>query len=387
MSERGDGEPVSKTELLATLTSRGVTEATIRQVMTELDRATAAPSQPAAPAPRASRAATVTYYVGGLLVIGSMSVFLGQAWAAAGDEVGLALLSLYAVAFLGMAQFFRKRAAQLPAGFMATAAVALAPAIVFAFSKVTGLGEGTQYGNYEDFYVWVSSQWFAMELITIAVGIAVLKWIDFTLILAVLGTSLYFAAMDMAEVVFGNEVTDGQRAGTAVLLGVVGVAIGLRYDYLGRRRHGFWPHLFGLLSIVWGFEWLVFGAAEEDGVAWILTGVFGTTLLAVGTFLARRTYLVVGAVGVFTTMMWLSFTVFEDTLLLPPAIAVVGMSVIFLGIRIQRRTGEIRRGMLERAPAWLQRLSPSESDQARFIGAPDTAGSAESPMRNSVVRQ
>lgn len=29
MPERGDGEPISKTELLATLTARGVTEATL----------------------------------------------------------------------------------------------------------------------------------------------------------------------------------------------------------------------------------------------------------------------------------------------------------------------------------------------------------------------
>lgn len=355
-----DEVSVSRSALTAALVRAGLAESAVEQVLHDLTVTKSFETG------GRSRGAVVLYYLGGLLVIGAMSVFLGESWSEAGDAAGLAVLLLYAVAFAVLAIVFRQRGLPTPSGLMATAVVALVPAVVFAFSRTTGVGEGTDYADYADFYVWVSSQWFLMELATIAVGVVALRLTDFSLVLAVMGTSMYFAAMDLTEVVFSDDPTDGQRALVAIAIGFVAIAIGVAFDHQPRRDHAFWPHLFGVLSVLWGIEFALAGAGESS--QWVATEALGLVFLAFGTVAARVTYVAIGGLLVFGATSWAALDLFQSSLLTPLAIAVIGLMIIAGGVWLQRNAVRLQANVRGALPAWMLKLVPlTPEEQGRFL--------------------
>ena len=83
----------------------------------------------------------------------------------------------------------------------------------------------------------------------------------------------------------------------------------------------------------------------------------GLMLLAI--FLDRRAFLVFGALGVFIYLGHLSYEVFKDSMMFPFALSVLGLLIIYLGIKHQRNREAIEAVILNSLPDGLKNLRPT----------------------------
>jgi hypothetical protein len=279
-------------------------------------------------------ASHVAFYLGGTVALGACTWLLGDSWATYGPGWGLALLVGYAAAFAAGSWWLLRHGWRVPGGLLATLVVGLVPAIVFAFEKVTGLWPDRTFGDYDDFYVWISSSWFAMELATIAAGLLVIRLVRFPFLVAPMAFAAWFASMDAAEVVFGNDPTAEQGMAVSLAFGAALIGVGTWLDRRSARPFAFWCHLFGLLSL----QGALCALAVDHGSAGLaVIGIVGLVEIVVAVLLQRRTYLVFGGLGVFSWTCYLAHEVFSGTPLFPVALAAIGLAIIGGGIALERR--------------------------------------------------
>ena len=120
--------------------------------------------------------AHILYYLGGLIAIGAMSLFMTLGWETFGGA-GLLFISLcYMVAAIGSVEWLRARGLVLPAGVLAAFAVVLVPLAVYGLQHVLGLWPADRAGTgYRDYHYYIDWRWVLMELTTLAGG-AVVLW-------------------------------------------------------------------------------------------------------------------------------------------------------------------------------------------------------------------
>jgi hypothetical protein len=85
------------------------------------------------------RVTHILYYLGGLIAIGAMSLFMTLGWETFGGW-GLCLIALaYAAAGLWLLGFFLNKRLSIPAGIMGAFVVALTPLAVYGLQEAVGV--------------------------------------------------------------------------------------------------------------------------------------------------------------------------------------------------------------------------------------------------------
>ena len=276
----------------------------------------------------------VAFYVGGLVALTAMSVFMTEGWTTYGPGLGLVIAVIYAAAFATGSAISRRRGWPVPAGILATVAVSLVPLIVFASQQAFGWWRNTEFDKYHDFYPWISSSWFAMEVVTTVVGLAVLWRVRFGLVLLPVGLSTWFMSMDLTELLFGPHPSDTARFAMALGFGMTMIGVGYTFDRVRSRDLAFWPHLFGLMGV---FGALCYLASERGEWGWAIFGLVALGAVGLSLRWSRTTYVVFGGVGIYGWLGHLAFKVFRDTLLFPPVVAAIGIGIMWLGVALTRR--------------------------------------------------
>src|SRR5436309_214595 len=116
----------------------------------------------------------VLYYLGGMIAIGAMTLFMTLGWNSLGGWGGFATALLYGgFALLLTHWFLEYKRLPVPAGIMATLAVAMVPLAIFAAQRTLGYWGAEQ--EYRDYHRWIDGRWIMIELGTFAMG-AVLLW-------------------------------------------------------------------------------------------------------------------------------------------------------------------------------------------------------------------
>src|SRR6266540_435893 len=117
----------------------------------------------------------VLYYLGGMVAIGAMSLFMTLGWNALGGFGGFVTAIFYGVLALALTPWFLERKQlEIPAGIMATLAVATVPLAIFAAQMA--LGYWSEDKPYRDFHAYIDWRWIMMELGTLTIG-AILLWV------------------------------------------------------------------------------------------------------------------------------------------------------------------------------------------------------------------
>lgn len=283
---------------------------------------------------------TVAYYFGAMLMITACGWLLGDKWEELGSPGIFAVTLAYATAAASLGWWVRGRGYPVAGGLLVTVAVCLVPLLAYAAEDMLGLWPRDR-GPYERFYPWSHGSWIVMELATIAAAAVALRYVRFAFLTAPLAVAFWFLAQDLSALLLGRPELDwDERRIVSVAVGLVTILAGYwldrglgRHDAARSEDFAFWCYLFGMMAF-WG------GLTAMDSSSEVSRAVYAALnvgLIWLGTRIRRATFVVFGVVGVHLYLGHLAYSVFEDSVFFPFALALLGLSVILVTIWVQRR--------------------------------------------------
>ncbi len=276
----------------------------------------------------------VLYYLGGMIAIGAMSLFMTLGWNALGGWGGFFTAIFYGMLALALTHWFLERKhLPVPAGIMATLAVVTVPLAVFAAQMALGHWDTSK--PFRDYHVFIDWRWIMMELATLAIG-AVLLWrYRFPFMLMPIAVTLWYMSMDLVPFLFGDWRDWEIRKFISLWFGLAMALVAFWVDVRSRHTqdYAFWLYLFGVITF-WGGLSLM-----DSGSAWGKLAYCGinVAMIFIGAVLGRRVFAVFGGLGLAGYLGHLSYSVFKDSLVFPFALSVLGLAIIWAGVLWQRR--------------------------------------------------
>jgi hypothetical protein len=299
----------------------------------------------------------VAYYFGALIVIAAMGFFMTLAWDAVGG-FGLAGFAIaYGVAFWMAGETLWKHGMSTPGGLLFTTAVCMTPLAVYGIQDALGLWAQGDPGAYRDYYTRVKGSWITIELVTIGIGTVALLSRAFPFLMMPITFALWFMSMDLTPLLFGrSEFTWEEREWVSVWFGLAMLLASYWIDLTNRLRQdfAFWGYLFGLLAF-WGGLSLMDSGSELSKFLYCLINL---ALIVLSVLLRQRSFVVFGSLGVFGYLGHLSYRVFEDSLLFPVALTLLGIAIICAAVVYQRNAAAYTTLLQSRLPNGIRALVP-----------------------------
>lgn len=295
----------------------------------------------------------IAVYLGLLLVVAASVSLLVIYWESLGATGVLALAIVYLVGSLGAAEILRRRDLIQPADVLEAVAVGWVGLTTYAILELTGVWpEGAS--DLERIHVGLTT----IALIGLAAAFVLLALRPDPLLFVPIAAATGLLAVDLAELVFGNAIDDlsaRQTGGFVLPVGLAWIGVGLWLDVSRRRRYATWAHLPGLILTSMAIVALV----PKTVPGFALIGLLGALALFFSAFVRHWSFTVIGALGVLmatTSAMGLLGGI------APLVIAVVGIGLIFVGLRWSRWRESIRVTTLAHLPRatreFVTRLSP-----------------------------
>ena len=297
----------------------------------------------------------ILYYLGGLMAIGAMSLFMTLGFESFGGWGLLGIAVAYALAGLLLTEnFLHKRRLPILAGITATFVVALIPLAVYGFQVAMGWWADGRV--YRDYHVYVDWRWIFMELATLAAGAVMLRRYRLPFLVMPVAATLWYMSMDLTPFLFGQaDATWELRKLVSLWSGVVITLIALWVDIRakGERDFSFWLYIFGVTAF-WGGLSLMRSDSELNKFLYFCVNLL---LIFCGAALCRRVFTVYGGLGAAGYLGYLSWNVFKDSLVFPFVLTLIGLGVIWLGILWQRREAVIALKLRGFLPTPLRNLA------------------------------
>lgn len=294
----------------------------------------------------------VLYYMGGLIAIGAMTLFMTLGWENFGGWGILSISLAYAAIGLVLANKFQGKGHAIPAGICATFTVAMAPLAIYGLQHAMGWWpDDTVYREYHRYIKW---HWIFLELGTLAVG-AVIAWIyRYPFLQMPIAVTLWYLSMDLAAMLAAGRPDFELRALVSLYFGLAMTLFAFWVDIRSARSgdYAFWLYLFGVLTF-WG------GLTSQHTDSELLRFVYcciNLLLIGIGVMLVRRVFVVFGAIGCSIYLGHLANEVFKDSWLFPIALTAIGLAVIYLGVVWQRNEQAITRNVRRVLPSPLREL-------------------------------
>lgn len=297
----------------------------------------------------------VLYYLGGLIAIGAMTLFMTLAWEAFGGW-GIFFISLaYAGIGLKLTERFQSKGYAIPAGICATFAVALTPLAIYGLQQA--LGFWPDDSTYKDYHRYIKWHWLYMELGTLMVAVIVAWRYKYPFLIMPIAVTLWYMSMDLAAMIAGGRASFELHAMVSMYVGLLMTLLAFWVDLRARNRadYAFWLYLFGVMAF-----W--FGLTAQDSDSELSKFLYFCTnllMIGIGVVIVRRVFVVFGAFGCCFYLGYLAFEVFEDSLLFPIVLSAIGLSIIYLGVLWQKNERAITARARNLLPAQLREFLES----------------------------
>ena len=295
----------------------------------------------------------VLYYLGGLLALGAMTLFMNLGWESFG---GLGILSIslcYALLGLGLTEYFTHKQLLIPAGLCAAFVVGVTPIAVYGLQIWLGLWpeDDTVYREYHSLIKW---HWIYMELATLLSG-ALLAWrYRYPFLVMPMAVTLWYMSMDIAAMLSGGDLNWEIRQQVSIYFGLIMLALAFWADLRSRysQDYAFWLYIFGVLAF-WG------GMSMQNSDSELFKFLyFCINLLMIGTgvLLMRRVFVIFGALGSCFYLGHLAQDVFKDSWFFPISLTAIGLMIIYLGILWQKHEHKIAMATRQYLPIPLKEM-------------------------------
>jgi len=276
----------------------------------------------------------ILYYLGGLIAIGAMSLFMTLGWERFGGW-GLFFIALaYAGAGLWLTEFFLNSSRlPIPAGIAAAFTVVLTPMAIYGLQ--VALGWWTEGKVYREYHTHIDWRWIFMELATLAAGAVMLWRYSLPFLVMPIAVTLWYMSMDLTPFLFGEaDSTWALRKLVSLWFGLLITLLAFWVDVRTRhdKDYAFWLYLFGVIAF-WGGLSMMHSDSEINKFIYLCINLI---MIAVGATLSRRVFAVFGGLGAAGYLGHLAYDVFKDSMMFPFVLTLIGLSIIYLGIIWQR---------------------------------------------------
>jgi hypothetical protein len=307
----------------------------------------ALPEPPARARPPEFDPPNILWYFGAISATIAANAVVGNTGAA---HRGLWIFFV-ALAFLagaaGLAALVLRLGCWVPGGVLATAAVALVPAVVVGFEHLIGVWpkHPETTNPFQSFHGFA----FALAAVTVAAGLFAFWLVRFAFVLLPVAVATLLTIQFLLPALLSHP-SFGDHMITLLITGAGFVVTGMLLDARDHRRAAFWWHVVGLFAIANGLVYYVgvnpLLPGDRSSVwAWVTMIVIGAALLVAAFPVGRATWGVFGLAGVYAPALHYVDDV-SGAWRVPLLMVFVGVGLMFLG------------GLLDFAgPSWPQRLS------------------------------
>ncbi len=294
----------------------------------------------------------VLYYMGGLIAIGAMTLFMNLGWESFGGK-GIVVISLiYAFIGLRLTYTFQNKGYGIPAGICAAFVIAMAPLAIYGFQQAMGWWpDDTTYQQYHRYIKW---HWIYLELGTLAIGAIIAYLYRFPFLVMPISATLWYMSMDLAPLVAGDQYDFLFKAKVSMWFGLVQILGAFWVDFRSRKSedYAFWLYIFGVIAFWGGLT----SQHSDSEIAKFIYFVINVSLIGVGVIVVRRVFVVFGAIGSSIYIGHLAYDVFQDSWAFPIVLTALGLAIIYLGILWQKNEERMTRSLRGIFPEKIQQL-------------------------------
>ncbi len=301
----------------------------------------------------------VLYYFGGMVAIGAMTLFMTLGWESFGAGGLLAISLGYGFACLKVADHFKARALAVPAGILATLAVCLVPLSAWCVQTLMGLWPPGGSEHYRAYHTIINWRWMTLEFATLAAGVVMLWRYRLPFMVMPIAITVWYMNMDVANGLMQYDGFDWEfTRDVSLVFGLATCCVAMWVDMRSRRAqdadwrqdYAFWLYLMGALMFWCGMSW----RESSNELGKFLYALVNIVLVLFGAAIGRRVFTILGALGVAGYLGYLSHRVFNDSLLFPFALTLLGLAVVWLGVWWQRHEAAIHARLVRFVPAGLR---------------------------------
>jgi hypothetical protein len=309
--------------------------------------------------------AHILYYLGGMIAIGAMTLFMTLGWERFGGG-GLVLIAVvYCVLALALTEWLLSRPGlTIPAGIAATLAIVMVPLGVYGAQHLLGFwADSARIDGYRDYHTRIDWRWLVMEFATLGAAAVALWRYRLPFMVMPVAVTLWYMSMDLAPFLLGGDPRDffsdeAKRISLAFGLAMTALALVVDLRSRGPKDFAFWLYLFGVLTF-----WGALSAMHSDSeLGKFLYCCINLAMIAVGAALSRRVFAVFGGLGVAFYLGHLSHTVFKDSMMFPVALTAIGLGVIAAGVAWQRHEDAIGERLRAFLPGGLRERLAHRAD-------------------------
>lgn len=293
----------------------------------------------------------ILYYLGGLIAITAMSLFMTLGWETFGGWGIFSISLIYMLLTLVLTEALQRRGLMIPAGITAALTVVLIPLAIYGLQQALGFWDGRR--NYRDYHVYIDWTWLLMELGTLAGAALIFFRYRLPFLLMPVVVTLWYLSMDLVPFIFHDLDHNWElRKLVSLFFGLAMTGFALWVDLRSGRQQdfAFWLYLFGVATF-WGGLSLMHSDSELNKL--IYCGI-NLLLIGCGAVLSRRVFAVFGGFGVAGYLGHLAYSVFKDSFFFPLALSAIGLGIIALGIAWQKHERQISATLRSRLPLPIQ---------------------------------
>ncbi|MBB1486114.1 DUF2157 domain-containing protein [Oceanospirillum sediminis] len=296
----------------------------------------------------------VLWYMGALIAISAMSLFMTLGWESFGGAGILVTSLIYAVIALWLTQWFSGKDYPIPAGICATLAVTMVPLAVYGVQQMIGFWPDDVH--YQDYHRKIKWHWIWVEVTTLLAGVAMLRVYRYPFLVMPIAITLWYMSMDIAPLLATDEMTFEFRAQVSLVFGLLITLLALRVDFISEAKadYAFWLYLAGVTAF-WGGMSALDSDSELNRFIYFVINI---AMILAGVLLRRKVFVVYGALGGCFYLGYLADKIFADSWLFPITLSAIGLGIIALGIHWQKHEARYTRVLRSCLPVsvdtWLK---------------------------------
>jgi len=266
---------------------------------------------------------------------------------------------------LGFATFYlvvgnnlwNKKNLKIPAGLLITLAVSLTPLFLYGFQKYIGVWSQSSKINYHDYYFLMNKQLIYLELGTIFTTLLALRFYKFAFLTFPLAISFWCLSIDITLFIFYKyEYSFEEKSIVSCIFGIICLAISYCVDKKYKEDDfAFWGYLFGLITFYVGIFCL-----HKNEIGKFLLFILGLLMIILSVYLRRRVFAIFGIISIIIYLGYLSYDIFKDSFMFSISLAIIGSSIITLGIKYQKNKKNIESLAESLFPRFLLKWRPEE---------------------------